>query len=167
MKKIILLICLLLSNSAFALSEKDVPTWKDIAPVQYSENLEYIKDETIHGTKPALNIFYGITVVGLPTAIYSYNKHKKIETNNYWYQRKLDFNKELNLCNAMKNNDNKMSCYLAVRHNEQMKTYQRESLILIQEQISASRAAARGYNSLYYRNRMRMQSTLDGLFYGY
>ena len=112
MKKI--LIALLICSFCLSVYADEVdfsPKWANIAPAEYSNDVQYIENNTFNKKHPVLSVFTAMTLVGVPVVVVSKNKSEEIETNNYWYMRKNEFDEQVNFCKQMNNNDTKMACY--------------------------------------------------------
>lgn len=97
-KSFVLLFCMgiILSVSAeekFCINGVDEPQWKDFVPVAYVDVKE-------------------------PKGIGKFN-----ETAKYWYKRKVEFEKNIENCRSIENNDEKVSCYQDLK----VKQYQKNS----------------------------------------
>ncbi|MFR1672359.1 MAG: hypothetical protein ACLSWI_05375 [Candidatus Gastranaerophilaceae bacterium] len=57
------------------------------------------------------------------------NNHIYIKCNNYWYQRKQEFNKQLSECENIKNENELIYRYSTIRQNELTKNLQRQNEI--------------------------------------
>lgn len=147
MKKIFINIfinILILSSLPTLANEVDfTPQWSNIAPAEYSKDIQYIENNTFDKKHPCLSVVTAMTLVGVPVVVASRNRSEKIETNNYWYGRKNEFNEQINICKQMKNSDNKMACYNNVVQAEHSKTAQRQQL-----QMQQRANAINTYNSI-------------------
>lgn len=63
----------------------------------------------------------------------------KIVENNYWTQRKQQFDNEIVMCKQYSSNDSQLSCYMNVRQLEFNKTAQYDNLMMAKEQIRLQR----------------------------
>ena len=98
MKKIILLSLLVLPLVAYAVDEYSIngveePQWKDFAPVAYVDVKE-------------------------PKGLTRFN-----DVIAYWYKRKVEFDKGIEKCRAIENNETKFTCYQDLK----VKQYQKNS----------------------------------------
>ena len=132
----VIILLIFMTIPVYANVENLSPKWEDFVISKYSGNLNYIENNTFYKKHPALATLSAMTLVGAPSTIISQQRSIKIEENNYWYKRKEQFDSEINMCKQMKENDNKINCYMAVSHNEQNKNAQREQLLLQKEQMA-------------------------------
>jgi len=168
MKKILKLAFLIFNLCActFVFADEYAPKWEKVAPDYV--NVQYKKNETFAYNHPALNYLTAITIVGLPISMVSIYKSESINTNNYWYERKQQFDDEIKMCEQIKSNDNRINCYMTVSHNEQNKTMQREQLLLQEEQIRMNNYnARRTQNAINNANRPRTYYNTGNYMYSY
>ena len=168
MKKFICSICLMAFMApAFAIDDI-TPKWEDFSPQEYSSNLKYIKDDTFVAKHPFVTLLGYLTIIGIPFALVTTSRSNAIDTNNYWYQRKQDFEKELNLCKKIKNYDSRINAYMQLRHNEQAKTAHMESLLMQEQQIYATNnAAIQTQNAINNANRPKTYTQYGNTIYSY
>ena len=148
MKKI--LIALLICSFCLSVYADEVdfsPKWANIAPAEYSNDVQYIENNTFNKKHPVLAVFTAMARVGVPVGVVSKNKSEEIETNNYWYMRKNEFDEQVNFCKQMNNNDNKMACYNNLIQSEHSKTAQRQQL-----QLQQRANAINAYNGMQLQN---------------
>ncbi len=98
MKKVLVLMLLLTSLSVIAKEEVsleglDEPQWKDFAPVAYVDVKE-------------------------PKGLAKFN-----DVVAYWYKRRVEFDKNIEKCRAIEQNDEKLTCYQDLK----VKQYQKNS----------------------------------------
>ena len=98
MKKFILLSLLVLpmyviAEEAISINGVEEPVWKDFAPVAYVEVQE-------------------------PKGLAKFN-----DVVAYWYKRRVEFDKGIEKCRAIENNEDKISCYQELK----VKQYQKNS----------------------------------------
>ena len=147
MKRILLLFLILNSLTSFADEVDFAPQWSNIAPAEYSGNIQYIENDTFDKKHPYLSVATAATLVGVPIVVTSRNRSAQIETNNYWYRRKKEFDEQVKICKQMKNSDNKMACYNGIIQSEHLKTTQRQQL-----QMQQKANAINTYNGLQLQN---------------
>lgn len=146
MKKIIILLLLIGINIQMSLASVPEPKWENIAPEGYA-NAEYQENTTFDNKHPYLSTLTAMTIVGLPVAITSRNRSEKIDTSNYWFKRKNEFDEQKEFCKAIKNQDSKMNCFNSLIQSEHNKTAQREQILLQQQAIRQN-----AYNAMQTRN---------------
>lgn len=90
MKKIILLLMVTMAIPAYASYNPDRPEWKDFCPYGYEDITTYSTESSIPGT----------------------DRHWKIKEQNYWVDRRHDFEHELSVCDEIADNQrNQNACY--------------------------------------------------------
>lgn len=123
MKKLLIMLCMFcLCLPCFA---EDIVEWSSIAPSEYI-NAEYIENDTFvnkHLLASTLSIF---TIVGIPFVIKSSIKSNDINTNNYWYERRKNFEKEKAICMQIKDKDKQIESLIKLRQNEIQKNINRQ-----------------------------------------
>ena len=72
----------------------------------------------------------------MPYAITRAFKARKAKTNNYWYKRGLEFEREIAICNAMPSSSDRYACYMDVRKLQAEKTYQYNKLRIEQQKLN-------------------------------
>lgn len=103
MKKIFLILILFLFlNVKVNADEYYTPQWSEFCPLKYL-CVEYIDYKQL---KPSQKLGYFFK-----SFISSENI---IKTNNYWVERRNDFETEINFCNEIPKNTDKVSCYIQV-----------------------------------------------------
>ena len=102
----------------------EVVEWNSIAPSEY-QNATYQKDDTMFKNHRGLAALSAATIVGLPATVISKNKSLKIEENNYWAQRRADFETQRDMCKLLKDDDKRTECFINLRASEIGKTQQR------------------------------------------
>ncbi|MBQ7126870.1 hypothetical protein IJO12_07275 [bacterium] len=143
MKKILFLLIILFSmNSVIAIESDITPNWNNVAPNKYAKDLQYIENNTFANKHPMLNSLSTMTIVGIPFAIKSKRNSTNIEENNYWYNRKQEFESQINLCKQLTDQNAKINCFSTVRQNEQTQTAQKKQADLQEKLIKT--------NSFYY-----------------
>lgn len=128
MKKLltVFIVSLFMCNCVFAIENEGRPQWSSIAYPEYSGTLQYIENTTLAKKHPiALTVSF-LLLVGIPVSIVSDNNSKKIEENNYWYKRQLEFNDAVATCDLIENHDERIKCYSSVKQNETLKTTLKE-----------------------------------------
>ena len=147
MKKVLFILLFFTCLTSFANEIDFVPKWSNIAPAEYSNDIQYIENNTFNKKYPVLSVFTAMTLVGVPVFVVSKNKSEEIETNNYWYMRKNEFDEQVNFCKQMNNNDNKMACFNNLIQAEHFKTVQHEQM-----QLQQRANAINAYNGLQLQN---------------
>ena len=118
MKKIIIAL-ILISLSAPMFADDLIPQWSEFCPDKYL-NVQWEKN-TWEKWKIFPSFIPLIGIIYLPYALYRDHQGKEINKKDYWYDRKLAFQKEVNSCGMLENNDNRINCYIKVRDMEQHK----------------------------------------------
>ena len=128
MKKLltIFIISIFMCNCVFAIENDGRPQWSSIAYPKYSGTLQYIEDTTLAKKHPYALLASGLLLVGIPVIIVSAINSEKIEENNYWYKRQLEFNDAVATCDLIENHDERIKCYSSVKQNETLKTTLKE-----------------------------------------
>lgn len=147
MKKFLLMLLFLSCSTSFASEIDFAPKWSNIAPAEYSKDIQYIENNTFDKKHPYWSVATAMTLVGVPVVVTSRNRSEKIETNNYWYNRKTEFDEQVAICKQMKNNDNKMACYNHLIQAEHNKTAQKQQL-----QMQQRANAINAYNGIQMQN---------------
>lgn len=138
-----LLILIAIALPAFAV---EAPSWGEFCPadklyVEY-RNLQRCR-ETFNNnlTHPVLYKICKYSIIGTPIALSMYAaKYQEQVQNNYWAKRKQDFYNEIDSCEQVLDNDNKVSCYMDVRRLENDKTNQHEEQLLKEQELRIERA---------------------------
>lgn len=148
-----ILICfLIISQSVFAYGE---PQWNEFCPPEYVavNYKEKIKRNAV--LKPLAVVGQICTLNIIPIYWAMQKRDAKIIENNYWVQRKQQFNNEIEMCKQYSSNDSKLSCYMNVRQLEFNKTAQYENLMVAQEQMRLQR--------LQYVQQIQTNSNLNNI----
>lgn len=129
MKKLITLV-LLMALGCPVFAQIQAPKWSEFAPSGYSK-VEYIKDDTLPNWA---NVLLACSIVGSPIAIYNKNKYEQIESNNYWYSRRKEFEERLNSLQNITNENELAYEYLSIRQDELSKNANRKMSIMQNQQ---------------------------------
>lgn len=113
MKKLVCLL-MLFALGCPVLAEIQPPQWSEFCPSEYV-NAEYIQDNTFPNWANAL---LACSIVGLPIAVHDKNKYDYIATNNYWVDRRHNFESKLKSCDGITNENELMYKYLSIRQAE-------------------------------------------------
>ena len=131
MKKIIIIaICASFLSNTIAVADALSPAWDEVCPPKYL----YAKYQENH-YNTAENVLLALTIVGLPFACYNKAKFEKIDTSNYWVQRKRAFDNELATCKS--DPINQAQCFMQIRQLELNKNalYQQNEIAKRQEKL--------------------------------
>ena len=121
------------------------PYWDEFCP-ENRLNAEYINIDRYAQnfsntlTHPMLYKICLYSIIGTPIAMAIYMpRYREQVENNYWAKRKQDFDNEIESCNQMSNQDNKISCYMDIRRLENDKTSQYENQLYEEQVLSLQR----------------------------
>lgn len=129
MKKIVILFVMFCFNFP-AMAEIQPPRWEEFCPREYV-NAEYIKDNT---PSSIVNLLLAYSIIGFPFALHNINKSSLIESNNYWYNRRIEFEQKLNSCKNITNESQLIYQYLSIKQDELSKNANRKMNIMQAQQ---------------------------------
>lgn len=132
MKKILLLFLLLCTNSP-VLADIQPPQWSEFCNPRYihAEHQEYKKRNPI--VKQLAYIGQICTLNIVPFYWNIITSDNKVWANNYWVERKEQFENEINMCKQSRDNDNSISCYMNIRQLELSKNAQLKNEAIAEE----------------------------------
>lgn len=122
--KTILVMLLLLCFASPAFAEIQPPQWNEFCPSKYlnTEYKEPIKRNQL--IKPIAFVGQVCTLNIVPVYWGIIKRDNAIVTNNYWVNRRTQFENELNLCSENDNKSDKINCYMNIRQLEFSKNAQ-------------------------------------------
>lgn len=162
-KSIILIGLLMITQSAQAYFE---PQWSEFCPVQYI-NAEYRnKIERNPVIKPLAFVGQVCTLNIVPVYWTLQKRDAEVVENNYWVQRKQQFNNEIETCKQYNSNDNQLSCYMNIRQVEANKNAQYENVLIAKEQMKIQRLRYMQQSQIN-TNLHNLNNNLNGIRYGY
>jgi len=168
-KNVVLLLNLLMLTFLFQTAVyADVPSpqWLEFCPYKYqnAQNKQDIKYNPL--IKPTAFVAQVCTLNLVPFYWNIQKSEKEVVTNNYWVNRKLQFDNEISLCAQSENTDNKVMCYMNVRQIEQGKNAQFQNAQIAEENLKLQKLRTiqqiETNNNLYNIN-----NSLNGMRYGY
>ena len=157
MKKLVCLL-MLFALGCPVLAEIQPPKWEEFAPDGYA-NVEYIEYK---GLNPALGMLLACSIVGSPIAFADLNKQSRVESNNYWYNRRKEFEQEINSCKNAANESELSYGYLSIRQNELSKNTDRKmSIMQAQQNYTATQQNVQRSNLQSQINNVQTQNTFN------
>jgi len=127
------------------------PSWSEFCPPQYvnAGEMEVVKPNAL------VQFLLGASLIGIPSASYRLNNYNNALLNNYWANRKRQFDSEIALGSNSQNNDNKIMYYMNVRQIELDKNNQLKNEQLAQQSLYLQK--------LQMIQRMNTNSTLNNI----
>lgn len=138
MKKFIALF-LLLCFYCPVFAEVMPPRWSEFCAHGYVEAgyKEHIKRNPL--VKPIAFVGQVCTLNIIPLYWNIIKRDNEVNTNNYWVDRRHQFEDEIKTCNEYENKDNKLSCYMNIRQLEHNKNVDYNNNIIAQENLRMQR----------------------------
>ena len=120
------------------------PLWSELCPGIYCASSTIEIPEALPYASPGLTVLAVFVPIFAPMAIIREKKAKernldirKALSQNYWVQRRGEFEREIAQCQQINDNDKLVSCYMDIRKNEANKNQARRQEMLMIEQVNS------------------------------
>jgi hypothetical protein len=120
------------------------PQWSELCPGIYCASSTIEIPEAKPHVGVGFAVLAGFVPILIPFEIIKERQANKSDwavrralSQNYWVQRRGDFEREISQCQQMKDNDKLVDCYMQVRQNETNKNQARRQEMLMIDQVNA------------------------------
>ena len=152
MKKLFLIGTLAILLPISASSADEVVTWDTIAPPEYVD-AQWTEDNTFINKHPIASAFSAMSIVGMPRVLSSIKESNSINANNYWYERRKNFEIQRDMCKQLKDADKRTECFINLRQSELQKTADKRMEQIQRQQLNAIRSVGSSIDDLNRTNK--------------